>query len=419
MLKIQGGHGLAGTVTISGSKNAAAPIISAALLFESATLHNVPRIWDVFNLLEIVKTFWVAVDFIGNDLHMKWEHPSDARIDRERMKKIRISILLLPALLQKFWRAVFPFPGGCNIGKRPIGEHISGLVDLGYTLATDNDMYQLSGAKREGEIHLHANRMVTATENLLTASVLRKGTTVIHNAAYEPHVIDLVNALRGAGVQIETRYNHQIVVQGVDALPKKLEHTITTDYLESWTFVIIGALASQEYIDIVHAGISDLDAFLERVHSIGVRTEDRGNDVLRVYRSRELVARDIQTNIFPGVPSDLQSTIAILLTQSDGISRIHEVLYEGRFNYLLELEKMKGHVALLNPHEAMIFGPTPLRAATVSSWDLRAGAAMIIAGLIAEGDTYITNVEYIDRGYENIVEKLIALGARIEKQNIL
>ncbi len=183
--------------------------------------------------------------------------------------------------------------------------------------------------------------------------------------------------------------------------------------------MIIGALASQEYIDIVHAGIPDLDAFLERVHAIGVRTEDRGNDVLRVYRSRELVARDIQTNIFPGVPSDLQSTIAILLTQSDGISRIHEVLYEGRFNYLLELEKMKGHVALLNPHEAMIFGPTPLRAATVSSWDLRAGAAMIIAGLIAEGDTYITNVEYIDRGYEDIVGKLIALGARIEKQNIL
>lgn len=419
MLKIQGGHSLSGVVTISGSKNAAAPIISAALLFDSAILHNVPRIGDVFNLLEIVKSFGVSVDFTGNDLRMQWVHPSDDGIDRDRMKKIRISILLLPSLLQKFGHAVFPFPGGCNIGKRPIGEHISGLVDLGYQLSTDNDMYHLSGTKKSGEIHLHANRMVTATENLLTASVLREGTTVIHNAAYEPHVIDLVNSLRSAGVSIETRYNHQIVVHGVASLPKQLEYTITSDYLESGTFVIIGALASAQYIDIMNARIADLDAFLERAHSIGVRTENLGNDTLRVFRSRDLVARDIQTNIFPWVPSDLQSPIAILLTQAEGISRIHEVLYEWRFTYLLELEKMKGHVALLNPHEAMVFGPTPLRAATVSSWDLRAGAAMIIAGLIAEGETRITNVEYIERGYEDIVGKLVKLGAKIEKDDIL
>jgi UDP-N-acetylglucosamine 1-carboxyvinyltransferase len=419
MLKIQGGHALSGTVTISGSKNAAAPIISAALLFDSAILHNVPRIGDVFNLLEIIKSFGVSVEFTGNDLKLEWVKASDENIDRDRMKKIRISILLLPSLLQKFGRAVFPFPGGCNIGKRPIGEHISGLVDLGYQLSTDDDMYRLSGSKKAGEIHLHANRMVTATENLLTASVLRDGITVIHNAAYEPHVIDLVKALRSAGVEIETRYNHQIVVHGVSSLPKRLEHSIASDYLESGTFVIIGALASESYIDIVHAAIPDLDAFLERVHSIGVRTENLGNDTLRVFRSRDLVARDIQTNIFPGVPSDLQSPIAILLTQAEGISRIHEVLYEGRFTYLLELEKMKGHVALLNPHEAMVFGPTPLRAATVSSWDLRAGAAMIIAGLIAAGETRITNVEYIERGYEDIVGKLVKLGAKIEKDDIL
>ncbi len=299
MLKIQGGHSLSGVVTISGSKNAAAPIISAALLFDSAILHNVPRIGDVFNLLEIVKSFGVSVDFTGNDLRMQWVHPSDDGIDRDRMKKIRISILLLPSLLQKFGHAVFPFPGGCNIGKRPIGEHISGLVDLGYQLSTDNDMYHLSGTKKSGEIHLHANRMVTATENLLTASVLREGTTVIHNAAYEPHVIDLVNSLRSAGVSIETRYNHQIVVHGVASLPKQLEYTITSDYLESGTFVIIGALASAQYIDIMNARIADLDAFLERAHSIGVRTENLGNDTLRVFRSRDLVARDIQTNIFP------------------------------------------------------------------------------------------------------------------------
>lgn len=345
---------------------------------------------------------------------MKWVDASDAQIDRDRMKKIRISILLLPALLQKFGRASFPFPGGCNIGKRPIGEHISGLVHLGYTLKEDGDMYQLSGSKKRGEVHLYANHMVTATENLLMASVLREGNTIIHGAAYEPHVIDLVNMFRSAGINIETGYNHEIIVHGASELPSRLEYTVTHDYLESGTFVIIGALASKEYIDIKNARIADLDRFLERVHAIGVRTENLGNDTLRVYRSTDLHAKDIQTNIFPGLPSDLQSPLAILLTQADGISRIHEVLYEGRFTYLMELEKMKGHVALLNPHEALVFGPTPLRGATVSSWDLRAGAAMIIAGLIATGTTYVTNVEYIERGYEGIVDKLTQLGAQIE-----
>jgi UDP-N-acetylglucosamine 1-carboxyvinyltransferase len=409
MLSIQGGQKLSGSVHISGSKNAVAPIIGAALLFDKAILHNVPRIGDVFNLLEIIKTLGVSVIFEGNDLTLEWLHPSDTEIDRERMKKIRISILLLPALLQKFGRATFPFPGGCNIGKRPIGEHISGLVDLGYTLQTTDELYTLSGMKRQGEVHLKANRMVTATENLLTASVLREGVTHIHNAAYEPHVIDLVNFLRSAGVAIETRYDHRIIVQGCSSLPKQVEYTITSDYLEAGTFVIIGALAAESFIDIHHAAISDLDAFLERVHATGVVTEDRGGDVLRVYRAQHLRPVDLQTNIFPGVPSDLQSPFAILLTQAEGMSRIHEVLYEGRFSYLLELEKMKGHVAVMNPHEALIFGPTPLRGATVSSWDLRAGAAMIIAGLIAQGETRITNVEYIDRGYEDILGKLRGL----------
>ncbi|MFZ4460994.1 MAG: UDP-N-acetylglucosamine 1-carboxyvinyltransferase [Patescibacteria group bacterium] len=414
MLKISGKQKLSGTVAISGAKNAAAPIISAALMFKKSTLHNVPRISDVKNLIDIIRTMGVEATFEGNDLTLEWKTPNDATIDRERMKKIRISILLLPALLSQFGRAVFPFPGGCNLGKRPIGEHIAGLMDLGYELTGQEELFELFGSKRSGEIHLKANAMVTATENLLTASVLRDGVTYIHNAAYEPHVIDLVNFFRAQGIEIETRYDHVIVIKGVTELPEHAEYTVAYDYLESGTFVVIGALASEKYIDIEHACIPDLNRFLERLSVAGVHTEDLGNDTLRVYRAEHLKAIDVQTNVFPGVPSDLQSPLAILLTQADGISRIHEVLYEGRFNYLLELEKMKGHVAVLNPHEALLFGPTPLRAATVSSWDLRAGAAMIVAGLIAEGETFVTNVEYIDRGYEDIIGKLTKLGAHIE-----
>jgi UDP-N-acetylglucosamine 1-carboxyvinyltransferase len=396
MLTITGGAGLSGSVTISGSKNAAAPIIAGALLFESSTLHNVPRIGDVFNLIEIIKSFGVETQFIGNTLKMHWgSSVSNDTIDVERMKKIRISILLLPALLERFGQVKFPFPGGCNIGKRPIGEHISGLQDLGYDLSSEG--------------------MVTATENLLSAAILRDGVTLIRLAAYEPHVIDLVRFYQNAGIEIDIWFDHTIRVVGVNELKTHTEYCVTTDYLESGTFVIAGALAATEYIDIKNAGIPDLRAFLERLHKTGVITENLGDDTLRVYRATELKAIDFQSNIFPWVPSDLWSPFGVLLTQAEGISKVYEVLYEGRFGYLGELEKMKAHVAIMNPHEALIFGSTPLRGATVSSWDLRAGAAMIIAGLIADGQTQITNVEYIDRGYEDIVGKLIGLGAQISR----
>ena len=174
-------------------------------------------------------------------------------------------------------------------------------------------------------------------------------------------------------------------------------------------------MCSRDYIDIHQARIADLTSFLQKSREIGVKFDDLGNDTLRVYHSEKLNPVNIQTNIFPGFPTDLQSPFAILLTQAEGISRIQEIMFEGRLNYLVEIEKMRGHPAILNPHEAMIFGKTPLRGATVSSWDLRAGVAMIIAGLIASGETCITNVAYIERGYEDIIGKMRKLGVNIEK----
>jgi UDP-N-acetylglucosamine 1-carboxyvinyltransferase len=182
-----------------------------------------------------------------------------------------------------------------------------------------------------------------------------------------------------------------------------------SDYIESGTFMVIAALASKEYLDIENARIDDLYAFISKLKEAGVKVEDLGNDTLRVYRAQNLKAVDIQTNIFPGFPTDIQSPFVILMTQAQGISKVHEVLFEGRLNFLVELEKMRGHVAILNPHQALIFGKTPLKAAQVTSWDLRAGAAMVIAGMIASGTTQVTNIEYIERGYENFVEKLLSL----------
>lgn len=400
---------------MSGSKNASLPIIAASLLLEKVTLHNVPRIGDIFSLLEIIKSLGVVVDFNGNTLTMDMSQISLQNMNRELMKKIRASILLLSPLLYRFGKVDIPFPGGCNIGKRPIDEHLSGLKEIGYDSTDGDESIHLSGKLQSGEKHLYAGFMVTATENLITANILRSGHTRIHLAAIEPHVVDLVTFLNNQGANITINYDHTIDIQGVEKIMTEGEFTIVHDYIESGTFVVLGALASREYIDIHHARIADLTSFLVKCREVGVRFEDKGGDTLRVYRSENLKAVKFQTNVFPGFPTDLQSVFCILLSQAEGVSRVQEIMFEGRLNFLVELEKMKGHPALMNPHEALIFGPTHLRGATVSSWDLRAGVAMIIAGLVATGETHITNVEYIERGYEDIIGKIGKLGVVIER----
>lgn len=355
------------------------------------------------------------VDFTGNTLTMDMSAISLENMNRELMKKIRASILLLAPLLHRFGKVDIPFPGGCNIGKRPIDEHLNGLREIGYSSVDGDESIHLSGKLQSGERALYAGFAVTATENLIAANVLRPGHTRIHMAAIEPHVVNLVDFLRGQGADIIMNYDHTIDIVGVEKLTSVAEFSIVHDYIEAGTFVILGALASQEYIDIHHACIDGLTSFLVKCKEVGVRFEDRGGDTLRVFRSEHLKAVKFQTNVFPGFPTDLQSVFCILLSQAEGVSRVQEIMFEGRLNFLVELEKMKGHPALMNPHEALIFGPTHLRGATVSSWDLRAGVAMIIAGLVATGDTYITNVEYIERGYEDIIGKIAGLGVEIER----
>lgn len=379
------------------------------------TLSNVPRIGDIFSFLEIIRSLGVVAEFEGNTLHMNMRPMNTSEMNPELVQKFRASILTLAPLLHKFGSINIPYPGGCNIGKRPIDEHINGLKEIGYTSVDGEDSIRLSGKAESGEKHLYAGFMVTATENLITANVRRSGKTFIHLSAIEPHVINLVDFLKKAGANIVVHYDHTIEITGVDSLNEHVKFSITHDYIEAGTFIIFGALASEKYIDINHACINILTSFIGKCREAGVRMEDLGNDTLRVYRSPNLHAVKFQTNVFPGFPTDLQSIFSILLTQAEGISRVQEIMFEGRLNYLVEIEKMKGHPAILNPHEALIFGKTELRGTTVSSWDLRAGVAMIIAGLIATGETYITNVEYIERGYEDIIGKIGRLGAVIEK----
>ncbi|HBB27520.1 TPA: UDP-N-acetylglucosamine 1-carboxyvinyltransferase, partial [Candidatus Gracilibacteria bacterium] len=284
MLKITGGQTLSGSVQISGSKNASLPIIAASLLLEKVTLHNVPRIGDIFSLLEIIKSLGVAVDFTGNTLTMDMSAITLQNMNRELTKKIRASILLLAPLLYRFGAVDIPFPGGCNIGKRPIDEHLNGLREIGYSSMDGDESIHLSGKLQSGDKNLYAGFAVTATENLITANILRPGHTRIHLAAIEPHVVNLVEFLQKLGANITLNYDHTIDIVGVESIDKEGEFSIVHDYIESGTFVVLGALASREYIDIHHACISGLTSFLVKCREVGVRFEDRGNDTLRVFR---------------------------------------------------------------------------------------------------------------------------------------
>lgn len=416
MLLVRGGQTLSGSVTVSGSKNAALPLIAAALFFKKATLRNVPDISDVRTLLTIVRSVGAKAEFENNVLRIETGDMRKETMDLALVSKIRASIMLVPAFLKAFGSVDIPYPGGCNIGKRPIDVFVNGFLEIGYVGDSSDSGVSLSGKPKEGDVEFSAGFAVTATESLILANVLRKGKTRIFLSAIEPHVICLVDFLNAHGAKISVGYDHTIEIEGVEALAEEADGTVISDYIESGTFVVLAALAAKDFVDVKNARVADLHAFLSKCKEAGVRYEQLPNDTLRVHRSIEnLKPLRVQTNVFPGFPTDLQSPFVILMTQAEGVSRIEEIVYESRLNWLVEIEKMKGHPAILNPNTALIFGKTHLRGATVSSWDLRAGVAMILAGLVATGETRITNVEYIERGYEDIIGKIRSLGAVIEK----
>jgi UDP-N-acetylglucosamine 1-carboxyvinyltransferase len=418
MLSINWPQSLSWRVKISGSKNAALPLIAACLFHKTSHLENVPRIGDIFTFIEIIKSLGWKVKFEWNTLDIDTSEFKKETLDKNLVKKIRASILLFPALLARFGSLEIPHPGGCVIGKRPVWDHVRGLEAIGYTYEWTDEEMRFSWTIKKWNVSFSAWFAVTATESLLIANAWRTGVTTIHMAAIEPHVVNLIDFLRNAGTKIDIAYDHTITIEWKKDIPETVSWKVIHDYIESGTFVILGALTAEPSVTIEHARIADLGAFLEKCHEAGVRFDTKPEkDEIIVYNSRtSLHAITLQTNVFPWFPTDLQSPFALLLSQAEWISRIHEVMFEGRLNWLIEIEKMKGHIAILNPHEALIFGKTHLKWTTVSSWDLRAWVTMIIAGMIARGETLITNVEYIERGYENIVSKIEKLGGKIENK---
>lgn len=416
MFVINGSKHLEGSVEIGGSKNAALPLMAASLLIEEvSTLTNVPDISDIHDFIHFYESIGARVSFEENTLTIDSRNISLSSIDTSKISRTRAGIYFIAWLSARFGEANIPFPSGDKIGKRPIDEHIEGYKNMGYQFEEKEDMLCFSGYGSSEDVTITAYFAVTATANLIMWAARRNGKTTIQLAAFEPHIFNLVDFLRKAWVQIDIKYDHTIIVHGKREIEKNINHEVISDYLQSGTFAIIAALASKEYIDIHRARIQDLSAFLHKLHKAWVKTEDRGNDTLRVFRAKNLTAVDIQTNIFPWFPTDLMPLFTVLMTQCEGTSRVHEVLYEWRLNWLVEYERLGCSPRIVNLHEAKITWPNNLVWAQVNSWDLRSGAAMVIAGIIASGETIVENVYWINRGYDHLLEKLQAIWVDIKK----
>lgn len=416
MYIVENSQKLSGSVTIGWSKNAGLPLIAASLLIPwKVTLHNVPDIVDTHDFLHFYTSLGAHYSFKNNTLKLDTSEISPQNIDTSKIARTRAGIYFMAGLLARFWHAHIPFPSGDKIWKRPIDEHIQGYRDMWYMQEASESDIIFSWKWSQWEVTLTAYFAVTATANLIMWAATRKWTTRIELAAFEPHIFNLIDFLRSAGVEIDIRYDHTIIVHGTEHIKTEVECEVISDYLQSGTFAIIAALCAEDYIDIKRARIEDLSAFLYKLHAAGVKTKNLWDDTLRVHRADNLKAVDIQTNIFPWFPTDLMPLFTVLMTQCDGISRVHEILYEGRLNWLVEYERLGCSPRIVNLHEAKIEGPSRLVWSRVNSWDLRSWAAMVIAWLVAEGTTEVENIYWISRGYDDFLGKLQSLGAKIEE----
>lgn len=414
---VQGGIALKGEVTIGGSKNAALPILAATLLADSqTTLHNVPDISDVHAFLRILSGLGADVSFNQGTVTVNPARIQPGSLDDHLVKHMRASILLLGPLLGRFKEARLAFPGGCVLGKRSVHAHTHALSAFGAEVLPSSDAIHLTAPELHPAKIIMAEASVTATENALMTAVTIPGISEIRWAAMEPHVQDLCHFLVKMGAEIEGIGSHTLTVHGGKPL-HGAEHTVTPDYLEAGTFALAGILTNGE-ITIKNCPVTHLDSFWQKLEEVGAHFELSENQVKILPHGPLIAPEKLQTSVFPGFPTDLQAPFAVLLTQCAGPSKVHETLFEGRLNYLPELERLGAKTQLLNPHQAVITGPTQLKAAQIASQDIRAGAAMVLAALIAEGTTSISDINYIDRGYEHLDEKLRSLGAKIERSSL-
>ncbi len=416
VIKIEGGHKLNGTVRIDGSKNATVALIPAAILAnEVVTIYGVPDISDVHALTNILSELNIKVTREENgDLVIDPTKMENNALITDVVTQLRASYYFMGALLGKYGKVEIKMPGGCDLGPRPIDLHIKGFEALGAEITYEHGNYILEAENLVGNGVFLDIASVGATINIMMAAVYAKGRTVINNAAKEPEIIDVATLLNKMGANIRGAGTNEITIEGVDYLGG-CNHEIIPDRIEAGTYIVLAAAAAEEVV-VENIIPLHLDSLLSKLHDMGVDLEVHVDSVT-IRGGNKLKAVDISTNTYPGFATDLQSPFATLLTQAEGTSHITEKIYKERFKAVSELQRL-GAQAKVITGQAEITGVTPLFGGQVKATDLRCGAALVIAGLIAEGVTEIRDIYHIDRGYANIDQKLTQLGAKIWREEL-
>lgn len=415
VLEITGNQELSGAIRVSGAKNASVALIPAAILSdEETTICNVPEITDTDALCEILEGLNVETKRASESIVIDPSHMKNERIHETYCKKLRASYYFMGALLGKYKKVEMCFPGGCSIGKRPINLHLKGFEALGATVTNERNRYIVEAEELRGANIYLDFASVGATINIMLAAVKAKGTTVIDNAAKEPEIVNVATFLNSMGARVLGAGTSTIKIEGVEYLHGCF-HEVIPDRIEAGTFMIMGALCGS-YLKIDNIIPAHVESITSKLQELGVEMEI-GADYIMINRPNKLKATHIKTSVYPGFPTDLQQPFTVLLTQCEGKSKVEETIYENRFMHIVYLNDLGADITVKN-QTATIFGSTPLKGCNVVATDLRAGAAMVCAGLIAEGTTIITNIEHILRGYEQLVDKLISVGAKIEEKEI-
>lgn len=411
---IKGGKPLVGEVTIGGAKNAALGVLAAAIMAdEPVRIHNLPDISDIDILLNGIEALGAVVE--RPNVHEARVIGSSVRTcvaSYDDLRKIRASYYLCGALLGKYKRAEVPLPGGCNIGSRPIDQHIKGFEALGAKVAIQHGMI-IAEAERLIGTHIYFDcSSVGATINMMLAASMAEGQTVLENAAKEPHVVEVANFLNSMGANIKGAGTDIIRISGVSFLHGST-YSIIPDQIEAGTFMLAAAATKGDVL-IKNVIPKHLEAITAKLVEIGAEVEEF-DDAVRVVASKRLVHTNIKTLPYPGFPTDMQQVMATLLSAAEGTSIVTETIFENRFMYVDELTRMGACIRVVEGNSAVVEGVEKLTGATVRALDLRCGAALVVAGLMADGYTTVEHIEYVDRGYEKFAQKMCELGAAMEK----
>lgn len=411
-LKIRGGHRLAGEITISGAKNAALPILAASLLTaDELIVDNVPQLQDVATTLKLLKQMGVAVEQSGNTVRLKAHQVTNTEAPYELVKTMRASILVLGPLVARFGSARVSLPGGCAIGARPVDQHIKGLEALGTTVRIENG-FVVAEARRLRGAHIATDMVtVTGTENLMMAATLADGETIIDNAAREPEVIDLANALIAMGARIRGAGTDRIVIQGVEKL-HGARHKVMPDRIETGTFLSAVVTAGGN-VSLRGATAGTLSSVIDKLREAGAQIEAQ-DGVLRAKMNGRPRAVSLRTSPYPEFPTDMQAQLMALNCAADGVGTITETIFENRFMHVHELQRLGANISI-DGNTATVQGVGRLTGAPVMATDLRASASLVVAALAAEGETTVDRIYHLDRGYEKMETKLAALGADVQR----